>query len=58
MEALCSRLGRSEEARTFAGLARRLWAKADPEAFEFLRDDLHRRAARIATATSAASGSR
>jgi tetratricopeptide (TPR) repeat protein len=59
MEALCSRLGRDSEARAFAALARRLWSKADPLAFEHLRDDLSRRSARlIPAATSAAAGSR
>ena len=59
MEALCSRLGRADEARSFAALARRLWAKADPPAFEALRDDLHRRTTRLpTTGTTSATGTR
>jgi tetratricopeptide (TPR) repeat protein len=56
MEALCSRVGRADEARSFAALARRLWAKADPPAFENLRDDMRRRAAHVAPAATAAAG--
>ncbi|HKB02052.1 MAG TPA: hypothetical protein VKD90_07520 [Gemmataceae bacterium] len=56
MEALCTRLGRADEARSFAALARRLWAKADPPAFEALRDDLRRRSAHIPAAATAAAG--
>jgi tetratricopeptide (TPR) repeat protein len=59
MEALCSRIGRTDEARTFGSMARRLWSKADPVDFEALRDDMTRRATRIpAASTAAADGSR
>jgi hypothetical protein len=59
MEALCARLGRTEEAHKFAALARRLWSKADSMDLEALRDDMTRRAAHIpAAATAAAGGSR
>jgi tetratricopeptide (TPR) repeat protein len=56
MQALCARLGRTEEANRFEVLARRLWAKADPTAFEHLRADLTARAQRVPTtaATTAA----
>ena len=59
MEVLCSRVGRTDEARRFAALARRLWSKADPIDLESLRDDMARRAAQIpATSSAAVSGSR
>jgi tetratricopeptide (TPR) repeat protein len=59
MEALCSRVGRTEEAHRFAALARRLWSKADHTDLEALRDDMTRRAAHIpAASTTAADGSR
>ncbi len=52
MHALCGRLGRVDEARKFEALARRLWAKADPIAFQYLRDDMTRRATKVPVATS------
>jgi tetratricopeptide (TPR) repeat protein len=58
MAAVCSRLGRSREAASFEALARRVWAKADPGAYEALKDDLFRRSTRISPATTAAAGSR
>jgi tetratricopeptide (TPR) repeat protein len=55
MEVLCTRLGRSDEAKTFAALANRLWAKADPKDLAALRAELSRRASRVpATSTTAA----
>jgi Flp pilus assembly protein TadD len=56
MEALCARLGRADEARSFAALARRLWAKADPPAYEHLRDDLRRRSRQVPSPAAAAAG--
>jgi tetratricopeptide (TPR) repeat protein len=59
MEALCGRLGRTDEAKRFATLADRLWSKADPKDLAALRSDLIRRAENISvSATSAAGGSR
>jgi tetratricopeptide (TPR) repeat protein len=56
MQALCTRLGRTDEANRFEVLARRLWAKADPAAFENLRTDVAKRAAHVpaSAATTAA----
>jgi tetratricopeptide (TPR) repeat protein len=55
MEVLCSRLGRTEEAKRFAALADRLWAKADPADLRALRRDMTARAKHIkATAAAAA----
>lgn len=56
MQALCTRLGRTDEANRFEVLARRSWAKADPVAFEYLRTDLAQRASHVPTtaATTAA----
>ena len=56
MEALCQRLGRSDEAKRFGALAYRLWAKADRADFEALRQDLAARAARINPAATTAAG--
>jgi hypothetical protein len=59
MEALCSRVGRVEEAQRFALLANRLWSKADPKDLAALRSDMIRRAEHVPIpATSAAGGSR
>jgi tetratricopeptide (TPR) repeat protein len=54
--ALCSRLGRTDEAGRFLALAERCWAKADPRDFYRLRDDFARRAANIPAAAVAAAG--
>src|SRR5262245_19191830 len=51
MQALCERLGRTDEAQRYAAVARRCWAKADPKYFELLRDDMVRRAAHISLGT-------
>jgi tetratricopeptide (TPR) repeat protein len=57
LEALCTRLGRSDEANQYANLGRRLWAKANASDLEGLRNDMARRAAHIpVAATTAASG--
>jgi hypothetical protein len=59
MEALCYRLGRVDEAKTFGNLGHRLWAKADPKDISNLRAAMARRAENVSTSTSsAASGSR
>ena len=57
LEALCTRLGRSDEAYQYANLGRRLWAKANATDLENLRNDMTRRAAHVPIpATSAAAG--
>ena len=43
--ALCSRLGKADEAERYMRVARRCWARADPRDFERLRDELARRGA-------------
>lgn len=58
MEALCGRLGRSDEAKRFGTLAYRLWSKADQADFQALRQDLASRAARISPAATTAAGGR
>jgi Flp pilus assembly protein TadD len=58
LEALCSRLGRSDEARQYANLARRLWGKANASDLEALRNDMARRAAHIPSPTATAAGGR
>jgi Tfp pilus assembly protein PilF len=55
LQALCERLGRTDEAHRYANLAHRLWTKADPKHFEQLRDDLIRRATHIESPASSAS---
>lgn len=59
MEALCQRVGRTAEADSFAKLANRLWAKADPKDLSEMRATMTRRAEHISLGTtSASSGSR
>ncbi len=59
MEALCQRVGRTSEATSFAKLANRLWAKADPKDLSEMRAIMTRRAEHISLGTtSALSGSR
>jgi hypothetical protein len=58
METLCGRLGRAAEARKFAALADRLWAKADPNDLRALRETLAARASRIHGSAAAAVGAR
>jgi Tfp pilus assembly protein PilF len=55
LQALCERLGRTDEAHRYTSLAHRLWTKADPKHFELLRDDLVRRATHIESPASSAS---
>jgi tetratricopeptide (TPR) repeat protein len=55
MQALCDRLGRSDEAQNFGKVAERCWAKADRKSFELLKDDMMKKAAHLtseATATT------
>lgn len=47
--ALCSRLGKADEAERYMRVARRCWAKADPRDFERLRDELARKAQHVPT---------
>jgi hypothetical protein len=47
MQALCVRLGRTEEAQRFGAVAERCWHKADRKVFELLRDELVKRADKI-----------
>lgn len=47
MQALCDRLGRSDEARNFGKVAERCWAKADRKDFEALRDEIVKKAATL-----------
>jgi tetratricopeptide (TPR) repeat protein len=56
MEALCTRLGRTDEARRFAAVASRLWAKADPKDFTSLRGDMFRHAEHVPAASTVSSG--
>jgi len=49
MWALCSRLGRTEEAERFLKVARRCWAKAEPKDFERMQDDFAKRAQQVPT---------
>jgi hypothetical protein len=58
MQALCDRLGRSEEAHRFAQLAERCWARADRKVFELHRDDMMKKAQRIPTTTAASAPGR
>lgn len=44
MQALCNRLGRTEEAARFGQVAERCWARADRKTFEMLRDEMVRKA--------------
>lgn len=56
MQALCTRLGRSEEAARFAQVAERCWAKADRKHFELLRDEMMKKAEsvqRVSTSSTA-----
>lgn len=54
--ALCSRLGKSDEAERYLRVARRCWAKADPHDFERLRDELAKKATNVPAPTVAAAG--
>ncbi|MBX9623864.1 MAG: tetratricopeptide repeat protein, partial [Gemmataceae bacterium] len=45
--AVCSRLGRADEAERYMSLARRCWSRADPSDFDRLRYDLASKAERI-----------
>jgi Tfp pilus assembly protein PilF len=47
MQALCGRLGRTEEAARFGQVAERCWARADRKNFESLRDEMLKKAERI-----------
>jgi tetratricopeptide (TPR) repeat protein len=58
MAVLCERLNRTDEAKQFTVLSRRLWAKADSRDLEALRTDLAIRASHIPPATTAAAGGR
>jgi hypothetical protein len=55
LQALCERLGRTDEAHRYASLAHRLWTKADPKHFELLRDDMVHRATRVESPVTSAS---
>jgi tetratricopeptide (TPR) repeat protein len=56
MEALCSRLGRTDEARKFGSLADRLWAKAAHIDLATMRSEMTRRAEHVPTATTGSAG--
>ena len=47
MQALCDRLGRSDEAKNFGAVAERCWAKANRKDFELLRDEMVKKASRV-----------
>ncbi|MCE9532715.1 MAG: hypothetical protein K8T89_16585 [Planctomycetes bacterium] len=55
MQALCDRLGRSDEAANFGKVADRCWAKADRKSYELMKEEMTKRASRVAreSATSA-----
>ncbi len=54
MQILCEKQGRTEEAKRFAAVAQRLWAKADPKDLTALRDQMAARAGKTATGVAAA----
>ena len=56
MQVLCEKQGRADEAKRFAAVAQRLWAKADPNDLAALRDQMTGRAGK-ATSGVAAAGS-
>ena len=47
MQALCNRLGRTEEAQRFGAVARRCWNKADQKLFESLAEDMTAKAKHV-----------
>ena len=47
MQALCDRLGRSDEAKNFGAVAERCWAKANRKDFELLKDEMVKKASRV-----------
>jgi tetratricopeptide (TPR) repeat protein len=57
MEALCTRLGRSDEARKFSALADRLWSKAAHIDVAAMRADMTRRADHVPVPTTGSTGS-
>ncbi|HVK19606.1 MAG TPA: hypothetical protein VM533_21910 [Fimbriiglobus sp.] len=54
--ALCSRLGKSDEAERYMKVARRCWARADPRDFERLRDELAKKATNVPAPSIATAG--
>ena len=56
LQAMCERLGRTDEAQRYAAVAKRCWAKADSRHFEALRNDMVKRAAKVGRATAASAG--
>jgi tetratricopeptide (TPR) repeat protein len=56
MWALCGRLGRAEEAERYLKVARRCWARADPQDFERRREDFARMALNVTGAATVAAG--
>jgi hypothetical protein len=47
MEALCDRLGRTEEAQHFGAVAHRCWNKADPKLLESLAEEMTAKAKHV-----------
>jgi hypothetical protein len=52
--ALCTRLGRADEAERYLKVAHRAWAKADAQALERLKADAAQRASHLPLAAAAA----
>ena len=55
MQALCDRLGRGDEAASFAKVAERCWAKADRKHFDALREQMNRKAGNLTMSTETTS---
>jgi hypothetical protein len=55
MQALCDRLGRSDEAQNFGKIAERCWSKADRKDFDMLKDEIFKKAAHVSADGTAAS---
>jgi len=47
MQALCDRLGRSDEAKRFGQVAERCWAKADRKSFDLLKEEFTHKAEKL-----------
>ncbi len=58
MQALCNRLGRSEEAARFGQVAERCWAKADRKNFEMWRAEFIKKAECVERSTSSTTSGR
>jgi len=58
MWAVCDRLGRTDEAARYLKVARRCWARAEPEAFARLQADYAKKAAHVRRADLSAAATR